>query len=135
MSLFLTDGFFKLISNQANLYAEQYIASHPDERHYSCSQLRVPTSPTDIKKFLSLYLLTELIQKPSLSQYWSTDALLQTSVFNHIMSRNCFQMILQFFHFADNSLYDPKDPDRNRLYKLLPIIDVLVNKFKCLCTF
>ena len=51
VSLFLTDGFFQLISNQANLYAEQYIASHPDERRYSCSHLWVPTSPADIKKF------------------------------------------------------------------------------------
>ena len=70
-----------------------------------------------LKKFLSLYLLAGIIQKPSLSQYWSTDALLQTSVFNHIMSRNRFQMILQFIHFADSSLYDRKDPNRNRLYK------------------
>ena len=100
------------------LYAEQHIASHPDERRYSRSLLWVPTSSTDIKKFSSLYLLTRIIQKPSLSQYWSTDPLLQTSVFNHIMSRNRFQMILQFIHFADNSLYDRKDPNRNRLYKV-----------------
>ena len=100
------------------LYAEQHIASHPDERRYSRSLLWVPTSPTDIKKFSSLYLLTGIIQKPSLSQYWSTDPLLQTSVFNHIMSRNRFQMILQFIHFADNSLYDRKDLNRSRLYKV-----------------
>ena len=104
------------------LYAEQHIASHPDERRYSRSLLWVPTSPTDIKKFSSLYLLTGIIQKPSLSQYWSTDPLLQTSVFNHIMSRNRFQMILQFIHFANNSLYDPKDPNRDCLYKVRPVL-------------
>ena len=130
MSLFLTDEFFELISNQTNLYAEQYIASHLDKRCYSCSQLWVPTSPVNIKKFLSLYPLTGVIQKPSLSQYWSSDPLLKTSVFNHIMSRNCFQMILQFIHFADSSLYDPKDPNRDRLYKVRPIVEFLFNKFK-----
>ena len=50
VSLFLTDEFFELISNQTNLYAEQYIASHPDERRYSRSQLWVPTPPADIKE-------------------------------------------------------------------------------------
>ena len=66
-----------------------------------------------------------------MSQYWSTDPLLQTSVFNHIMSRNRIQMILQFIiHFADNSLYDPKDPNRDCLYKVHPIVEFLFNKFK-----
>ena len=128
VSLFLTDKFFELISNQTNLYTEQYITSHPDERCFSCSQLWVPTSPVDMKKFLSLYLLTEIIQKPSLLQYWSTDSL--TDLFNHIICRNHFRMILQFIHFADNSLYDPKDPNRDRLYKVHPIVEFMVNKFK-----
>ena len=39
-------------------------------------------------------------------------------------------MILQFIHFADNSLYDPKDPNRDRLYKVHPIVEFMVNKFK-----
>ena len=129
VSLFLTAEFFELISNQANLYTEQNNASHPDERRYSRSQLWVPTSPADIK-FLSLCLLTGIIQKPLLSQYWSTDPLLQTSVFNHIMSINRFQMILQFIHFADSSLYDLKDPMRDCLYKVRPVVEFLVNKFK-----
>ena len=98
------DEFLKIISEQANLYAEQYIA-HLDDRHYSCSQLWVPTSPDDIRTFLALYLLTGIIQKPVLSQYWSTDFLLQTSLFNHVMPRNRLQMILQFIHFADNTFF------------------------------
>ena len=85
------------------------------------------------KEVLSLYLLAGIIQKPALLQYWSTDPLLQTSVFNHIMSRNRFQMILQFIHFVDNSLYDPKDPNRDRLYKVRPMVEFLVNKFKSVC--
>lgn len=49
VSLFLTYDFFELISDQTIFYAGQYIALHPDERHYSCSQFWVPTSPADIK--------------------------------------------------------------------------------------
>ena len=40
-----------MISEQTNLFAEQYIPSHPDERYYSRSQLWVTTSPNDIRKF------------------------------------------------------------------------------------
>ena len=128
--LFLTDQFFEIISEQTNLYAERYIASHPDERCYCCSQLWVPTSRDDIRKFLALYLLAGIIQKPALSQYWSTDPLLQASVFNCVVSRNRFQVIPQFIHFADNTFSYPRDSNRDRLYKVPPIVEYLVDKFK-----
>ena len=38
--------------------------------------------------------------------------------------------MLRFLHFADNSQYDPNDPDRDRLYKVRPLVDLLVSKFK-----
>ena len=46
------------------------------------------------------------------------------------MPRNCFQSILQFLHFADNSQYDANDPDHDRLYKVRPVVEYLVSKFK-----
>ena len=91
VSVFLIDEFFELISNQRNLYAEQDIASHPDERHHSRSQLRVPTSPADIMKFLSLYLLIGIIQKPSLWKYWSTDPLYHKLQFSIILPEIAFR--------------------------------------------
>ena len=38
--------------------------------------------------------------------------------------------VFEFLHFADNSCYDVTDPSRDRLYKVRPIVDVLVNRFK-----
>ena len=70
VSLFLTYEFFEIIFEQRNI----------DESRYFRSQLWIPTSPDGIKKFLALYLLTRIITKPALSQYWSTDLLLRTSV-------------------------------------------------------
>jgi len=52
------------------------------------------------------------------------------SVFNDVMPRNRYQTILRFLHFADNSQHDPNDPDRDRLYKVRPLVDLLVSKFK-----
>ena len=39
-------------------------------------------------------------------------------------------MILKFICFADNTFYDPKDPNRDRLYEVRPIVEFVVNKFK-----
>ena len=41
--------------------------------------------------------------KPEISQYLGTDPLLVTPIFNNIMSRNCYQSILESLHFNDNT--------------------------------
>jgi hypothetical protein len=83
-----------------------------------------------MKQFIALTLLMGIIKKPEISNYWSTHPLLKSSIFNTVMPRNRYQSILQFLHFADNSLYNANDPNRDKLYKVRPVIDYLVNKFK-----
>ena len=46
------------------------------------------------------------------------------------LARNRFQSILDFLHFNDNSGYQPSDPQRDRLYKIRPVVEDPVNKFK-----
>ena len=41
-----------------------------------------------------------------------------------------YQIISKFLHFADNSLYDAEDPDRDRLYKVRPLINHFNDTFK-----
>ena len=82
------------------------------------------------RRFLALHLLTGIIRKPEISQYWSTDPLLVTPLFNKIMSRNRYQSILEFLHFNDNTFYDAVDPDRDRLFKVRPLTEHLVKRFK-----
>ena len=66
----------------------------------------------------------------SVRQYWSTDLLLPTSVFNQVMTTNRFQKILQFLHFAVNSNYDATDPGGDKLFKVRDIAEFLVDRFK-----
>ena len=47
-----------------------------------------------------------------------------------MISRNRFQSNFQFLHFADNSHYDPNDPNRDHLCKVRCLVEFLVNKFK-----
>ena len=46
------------------------------------------------------------------------------------MSRDRFKLILKFLHFNDNSTYDPNDPDRDRLHKVRPFLDLIRNRFQ-----
>ena len=83
-----------------------------------------------MKKFIAFSVLMGIVRKLELSDYWSTNPLLQGSVFNSVMSRNRYQTNLRFWHFADNSQYDPNDANRDRLYEVRPLVDNLVSKFK-----
>ena len=68
------------------------------------------------------------MKKPKLAQFWSTNEMLETPFFGKKMSRNRFEIINKFLHFNDNLARDAEDPDR--LYKLRPILDLLINIFK-----
>ena len=130
LSLFLTDEFFDMLVEQTNLYAAQYKRNNPNLPPHSRAHEWFDTTRPEMKQFVALSLLMGIVVKPEISDYWSTNPLLKGSIFNSVMSRNRFQSILQFLHFADNSQFDPNDPDRDRLYKVRPVVDYLVNKFK-----
>ena len=51
-----------------------------------------------------------------------------------MMPRSRFQSILDFFHFNDNSQYNVNDPNRNRLFKIRPVVEDLTRKFKSVYT-
>ena len=130
LSLFLTDEFFDILVEQTNLYAAQYKRNNPNLPPHSHAHEWFDTTRPKMKQFVALSFLMGIVVKPGISDYWSTSPLLKGSIFNSVMSRNRFQSILQFLHFADNSQFDPNDPYRDHLYKVRPVVDYLVNKFK-----
>lgn len=130
LSLFLTDEFFDILVEQTNLYAAQHKRNNPNLPPHSRAHEWFDTTRPEMKQLIALSLLMGIVVKPGISDYWSTSPLLKGSIFNSVMSRNRFQSILQFLHFANNSHFDPNDPDRDRLYKVRPVVDYLVNKFK-----
>jgi len=71
-----------------------------------------------------------VVLKPEISHYWSTNPFFKGSMFNSVTLQNRFQSILQFLPFADNSQFDPNDPDPDQLYKVRPVVEYLVNKFR-----
>ena len=134
LGLFLHDEFFKLLLDQTNLMAAQYIAAHPELPPHSRITKWVDVSIPEMKTFLSLYLLTGIVIKPELQQYWSTNPLIKTEFFNNVIPRNRFQLILEFLHSSGKSQYNANDPNRDSIYKVRPVIEYLVNKFKSVYT-
>ena len=60
--------------------------------------------------------------------------MLKTPFFNNVMPRNRFQLIFEFFHFNDNSNYNPQDPNQDCLFKIHRVLDYLMDKFKSVYT-
>ena len=85
--LFATSDFHQMISGQKNLYVEQYFQLNSDDKS---SSSWTPTTATENGHFLALHFLTEIVQKSQIRQYWSTDPLLQTSVFYQVITRGRF---------------------------------------------
>ena len=134
LDLVLDNNLYMYLTTQTNLYMTKYLEPHPDlllHSHYRCWD-RVST--TEMKEFLSLYLLNGIIKKPVIHQYWSTHPTLKTQLFNNTMPINCFQSILEFFHFNDNSQYSANDPNRDQLFKICLLVKDMTSRFKSVYT-
>ena len=57
--------------------------------------------------------------------YWSSDLVYKTGIFGDAMTCDRFLLLLRFLHFADNDALDARDPDRDRLAKICPLINLI----------
>ena len=129
--LFVNDDLYNYFVAETNRFAHQYIDEHQNLPRYSRVHDWVDVDRQEMKKFLGLMLLMGIVHKPAISMYWSTDVLYQTPIYTEIMRRNRFQLILKFLHFNDNSKAPATDDaNRDRLYKIRPLIDHLCEKFQ-----
>ncbi|CAK1589587.1 unnamed protein product [Parnassius mnemosyne] len=67
-----------------------------------------------------------LVKLPSISDYWSTDDIFQQPFPRTVMTRNRFELLLQYLHFADNYNLNPND----RIGKIRYLVNLLNDKFK-----
>ena len=67
-----------------------------------------------------------------MKMYWSVDNLYDTPIFSKVITRNRFYEIARFSHFNNNEdpNYDANDPDRDRLHKVRPVVDLLNERCK-----
>lgn len=110
---------------QAELYAEQFIRNNPNLPPHSRVHAWLERNETKMKQFLWLLMLMGIIHKPDLEMYWSTP------VFAAVMTWNRFSLLMKFFHLNNNShKLDRNVPNRDRLFKLHPLIGHLFEAFQ-----
>ncbi len=120
----MTYEILEHLVEQTNLYAKQSIENQTAKGTLSPHSRSLAWKPVNIyemKKFLGLMFLTGII-------HYSTDSMIETPIFGKVMARNRFEIILTYLHFNDNEKRAPTCDDR--LYKVRPIIDHFVGKFR-----
>ena len=148
LDIFLDKEFYNMITTQTNLYGSQFREKHAIlprylrarnwkdvttdfiicEKHatlprYSRARNWKDVTNDEMRQFIALRVLTGIVKKPEISQYWRTDPFLRSPIFNEVMPRNQFKSITEFLHFNDNSKYDIHETTRDRLYKVSPLVE------------
>lgn len=123
--LFCSTDIFELMVIEIKRNAEQFLSKTRLTKLSRFSKWS-PTNVDEIKKFIGLLLWCGLVQMPSLASYWSTKLRYKNNVAPKIMSRNRFELLLRFWHFADNE----KTPDNDRIYKDRDLIERVVKNYQ-----
>ncbi len=131
--LFIGDDLLNHYVSQTNLYGDQYIDGKENLAKYALGRgwKEDHTDRDEMKQFIGLILLMGLVRKPTIPMYWAKDPLYDTPLFRNVMPRNRFQTLLKFWHFNDSTGEpDRASPDRDRIYKIRPVVDHLFEHFQ-----
>lgn len=101
LNLFISNDIIVLIVVETNRNADQYLSKVRISKSSRFSKW-TPTNFDEIKKFIRLIMWFGLFDMPSIECYWSLKARYANKVACNTMSRNRFELILRFWHFADN---------------------------------
>ncbi|XP_056388350.1 piggyBac transposable element-derived protein 4-like [Hyla sarda] len=127
--LFFSEELISMIVEETNRYGEQFIAAHPQAYHARPYQW-MPTNTLELKKFLALFFNMGIIKKPTIRSYWSMDLVYHTPLYHSVMPRAHFEVLLKFLHYANTeNCALPSDPNFDRIYKILPLINYLNQTF------
>jgi hypothetical protein len=124
-SLIVDDNLIDCMVEGTNIYAEQVINKNRPLRRESRLKDWKPTDSTEMKRFLGLLLQMGPVVLPTLSHYWSKNAVYSTGLWKHCISRNRFQILLRMWHFANN-----QDDNGDRLFKVAPLISHFNSKMR-----
>jgi hypothetical protein len=91
----------------------------------------VPVMEKEIYVVISVFMLTGIIQKPTLRTYFVRNQLVAMPIFGTIISLDCFEFTCRFLHFTDKNTIDTyQGPPK--VLKIHPIIAHLNPTFQAL---
>ena len=78
---------------ETNRYVEQVMA-HLVVTPKSKMRSWITATNTEMKRFLGILFTMGLVKKACIDNYWSTDHVIATPIFNSTMSRDRFELLL-----------------------------------------
>ena len=72
LDVFLDEEFCNMIATQTNLYASPFREKHNILPRSSRAPNRKGITNDEMRQFIALQVLTGIVKKPEISQYWST---------------------------------------------------------------
>ena len=118
------DQILDLIVCETNRFKDQTVGQTPITRNSIMKNWK-PVTKKCIEQFLGLLILFGMNKQPTFASYWSRSQIYGNQLAQSTMSRNRFQLIMKFLHFANNQNSDQND----RLYKLRPLLALLKQNF------
>jgi len=122
------DDLILLLTEQSNLYhsqnAEKWKVS-PETLKWSS------ITPEEMRNFWGLIILMGQVRKENIRDYWSSDPTISTPIFPHTMSMNRFESIWQAWYFSGNR---QQTQDSGQLFKIWPVYEYFVQKFRSVCS-
>ena len=123
--------FLTHIVTETNRYAQENITVRGVLSPQSTFRHWKNITVKDLTGFFAILVHMGLLHKPEVSDYWSTNSILQTSFAPAILSRDKFQLILAMLHVSNNADYIPRGtPGHDPLQKIKPVYSHLRRKFK-----
>ena len=113
--LYLTDTIVGHIVTETNRYAGQFLAANPEKATNTYWKYWEPVTINEMKKIIGILLLMGIIYKATLHMYWSTDELYPTPVFNELMMRDRFDLLM-------------------KLHKICPFLEMMRHQFRTVYT-
>lgn len=115
----IDDNFINLIVEQSNLYSVQKDPNKP-----------LNVTKEEIEQFFGICLCMSVYGLPRSRMYWASST--RVDKVADTMSRNRWVEIKNNLHCNDNAGYDSRDPSRDRLYKIRPLVDHFQGKFRAI---
>lgn len=105
---FMNDDIIDHMTTETNRYARKYLATHRRAKPFP------DLTSNELRVFLGLVLLKEIVRKPELQQYWFKNPLLFTPFFTQTISVKRFKQTKKYLHLSNDAEFNPRTPPSSK---------------------
>ena len=127
--IFFDDQLLMILVNETNNYANQEINKQSAQSSYKKSKKWVNVEIAEMKIFLGLLLLQCIVHLPEQEWYWTKRESIYVPIFGKVITGDRFRLIMKYWHFPDNSTFNPTSHPCPKLRKAYEVIEYLRMKF------